>query len=61
MSSDKFLRAEIANWLIFGSAFVGLLYAAYAFWSIRKIQMDAETIKIQELTDQEKEEIANKH
>ena len=61
MSSDKFLRAEIANWLIFGSAFVGLLYAAYAFFWIRKIQMDAETIKIQELTDQEKEEIANKH
>ena len=61
MSSDKFLRAEIANWLIFGSAFVGLIYAAYAFFWIRKIQMDAETIKIQELTDQEKEEIANKH
>ena len=51
MSSDKFLRAEIANWLIFGSAFVGLLYAAYAFWWIRQIQMDAETVKIQELTD----------
>ena len=52
---------ELANWVIFGSAFIGLLYAAYAFWWIRKIQMDAETVKIQELTDQEKEEISQKN
>ena len=59
MSSDKFLKMEIANWVIFGSALIGLLYAAYAFWWIRQIQMDAETIKIQELTDEEKEKIVN--
>ena len=59
MSSDKFLKIEIANWVIFGSALIGLLYAAYAFWWIRQIQMDAETIKIQELTDEEKEKIVN--
>ena len=31
VSSDKFLSANIANYVIFGSAILGLLYAMFAF------------------------------
>lgn len=57
VDSSQFLKSYYANYLIFGSSVLSLIYAAYSFWSIKSMEMTKDTIKVHKLSDREKEEI----
>lgn len=58
VDTSKFMQAEYAHYIIFGSAILSLLYAAYCFWAITKVEMTKDTVKVHQLTDRERDELA---
>ena len=46
VDTSKFMQAEYAHYIIFGSAILSLLYAAYCFWAITKVEMTKDTVKV---------------
>jgi len=56
-SSDKYLQTTYANYLVLGSAVFSLAYAAYCYWTLTKIEMTADTIKVAKLSERERDEI----
>ena len=57
VETKKFMQAEYAHYIVFGSAILALLYAAYCFWSIYKLDMNKDAVKVHELSDREREEL----
>ena len=57
VSTDQFLQAQYANYIIFTGVTLALAYSFYCYWVIKGIVMDKDSVKLQELTDEEKEEM----
>ena len=57
VETKKFMQAEYAHYIIFGSAVLALLYAAYCFWVIYKLDMNKDAVKVHQLSDREREEL----
>ena len=56
------MKAEYAHYLIFGASILALLYATYCFWSIHKLLMTKEAVKVHQLSDRERDELmASQH
>ena len=51
VSSDKFLSAEYAHYLIFGSAIVSILYSAYCYYVVKSLEMTSDKVKVHKMTE----------
>ena len=57
MDTSNFMQAQYAHYIIFGSAILALIYAAYCFLAVKKVEMNKEAVKVAQLSDKEKEEL----
>ena len=56
-SSGDYLQATYANYLIFGASFMALAYGFYCYMYLQQLQMTPDNIKVEQLSEKEKEEI----
>jgi len=56
-SSGSYLQTQYANYLIFGSSVLALIYAYYCYWVLKQVEMTKDTIKVAQIPEQEKQEI----
>lgn len=53
VDTSRFMQAQFANYIIFGSAILALVYALYCFVQVNKINMTKEVVRVQNADDNE--------
>ena len=61
VATSNFMKAEYAHWIIFTSAILSIIYAVYCFWVVTQVRMTKDTVKVHQLSDRERDELAASH